>query len=91
VLENELAPDEVVDLVSVRDADERRILSTDEYAGVSHHGDEEGCLTIREPERRKRSITASGKTIRICPMWFRLRCCDHLKACSYKRSEIADS
>jgi hypothetical protein len=24
-------------------------------------------------------------------MWFRVPCCDHLKACSYKRSEMADS
>ena len=70
---------------------ERRILPANEYAGVPHDGDEETCLTIRERERRKRSITASGKTIRICPMLFRLRCCDHLKACSHKRSEMADS
>jgi hypothetical protein len=60
--------DEVVDLPSVRDAGERRILSAHEYAGVSHHGDEETRLTIREAERRERSIVSSGKTIRIRPM-----------------------
>jgi hypothetical protein len=52
--------DEVVNFLSVRDAGERRILSADEYAGVSHHSDEETCLTVRQVERRERSIALGG-------------------------------
>src|SRR5436309_15077214 len=64
----------------------------DEYAGVTHDGDEETRLTVSERERRQRSIAPTGKAaIHIRPMWFRVPCCDHLKACSYKRSEMADS
>jgi hypothetical protein len=60
----EQCPDEVVDLLSVRDAGERRVLPTDEYAGVPHDGDEETCLTIREAERRERSIAFTRSIIR---------------------------
>jgi hypothetical protein len=52
--------DDDVNFLSVRDAGERRILSADEYAGVSHHGDEETCLTVRQVERRERSIAFGG-------------------------------
>jgi hypothetical protein len=51
-LPDEQRLDEVVDLLSVRDTRERRILSADEYTGVSHHGDEETRLTVSERERR---------------------------------------
>jgi predicted transcriptional regulator len=64
--------DEVVDLLSVRDTSERRILPADAYAGVPHDGDQETRLTVRETERRERSIAFSGKTIRIRPDGFML-------------------
>jgi hypothetical protein len=84
--------DEVVNFLSVRDAGERRILSADEYAGVSHHGDEETCLTVRQVERRERSIALGGWTIRIRPVQLHLGCSDHRNArCSYKRSGMAPS
>ena len=57
-----------MDLLSVRDAGKRRILSADEYASVPHHGDEETWLTVREAERCERAIAFGGKTIRIRPV-----------------------
>jgi hypothetical protein len=57
--------DEVVHLLSVRDAGKRRILSADEYASVPHHGDEKTCLTLRQAKRRERSIAFSGWTTRV--------------------------
>jgi hypothetical protein len=84
--------DEVVDLLSVRDAGERRILSADEYAGVPHDGDQETCLTVRETERREPSSALSGQTIRIRLVWLHIRRSDDRNACcSYKRREMTDS
>ena len=59
--------DEVVDLLSVCDTGERRILPANEYAGVPHDGDQETGLTVRETERRERSIALSATTISIRP------------------------
>jgi hypothetical protein len=79
-------------LLSVRDAGERRVLPAEEDAGVTHDGDQETCLTVRETERRERSLAFSGKTIHIWLVWFHVGCSDHLKACcSYKRCEVHDS
>ena len=52
--------DEIVDLLSVRDAGERRVLPADEDAGVPHHSDQEMGLTVREAERREWSIAIRG-------------------------------
>ena len=52
--------DEVVDLLPVRDAGERRVLSADEHAGVQHHGHQEASLTLCEAERPERSIVLGG-------------------------------
>jgi hypothetical protein len=84
--------DEVVDLLSVRDARKRRILPADEYTGVPHDGHQEMGLTVRQAERREWTIAFSGKTIRIRPVWFHVGCFEHRKACcSYKRCQVADS
>ena len=81
-----------MDLLSVRDAGERRILPADEYAGVPHDGDQETRLTVREAERCERSIAFRGTTISIRPVWFDVGCSDHRKVCcSYKRGEMTDS
>lgn len=45
-----------MDLLSVRDAGERRVLAADEDAGVAHDGYQETGLTVREAEQRERSI-----------------------------------
>jgi len=89
---DEERPDEVMDLLSVRDAGERGVLPADEDAGVPHHGDQETRLTVREAERRERSIAFRGTTISIRPVRFHVGCFDHRKACcSYERCEMTDS
>jgi hypothetical protein len=50
-----------MDLLSVRDAGERRVLPADEHAGVPHDGDQESCLTVRKAERREWSIAFSER------------------------------
>jgi hypothetical protein len=51
---NELASDhlldEVVDLLTVRDASERGVLPADEHAGVQHDSRQEASLTLCETE-----------------------------------------
>jgi hypothetical protein len=42
--------DEVVDLLPMRDAGERGVLSADEHAGVQHDSNQEGSLAIRQIE-----------------------------------------
>jgi hypothetical protein len=79
-------------LLSVRDAGERRVLPADEDAGMPHDDDRETCLTVRETERRERSIECSGTTFRIPSVPVDVGYSDHRKACClYKRREMADS
>src|SRR5688572_4108701 len=80
--------DEVVDLLSVRDAGEHRVLPADEYASVPHHDQQEASLTIREAERCERSSALGGRTIVIGRVWVPGGPSEHLEAYAYQRSEI---
>ena len=56
---DEQLPDEIVDLLTVRDASERSVLPADEYAGVQHDGCQEASLTLCETERHE-NLNALG-------------------------------
>jgi hypothetical protein len=56
---------EVVDLLTVRDASERGVLPSDEHAGVQHDGCQEASLTHCETERHQ-NLAALGCRL-LCP------------------------
>ena len=55
--------DEVVDLLSVGDPGERRVLPADEHAGVQHDSNQEARLTIGETERCDGSSGLDRETV----------------------------